>query len=206
MTIPPRLNVDLRQLFEREGTDKIHHAHAYSILLGEKRLNVEAVLEVGIGTMIPGAHSSMVGYGKEGYAPGGSLRAWRDYFPRAAIVGFDVQPDTQFAHEDRIFTFLCDSTDPIQTAHTLEKVGISTFDLIVDDGSHVSGDQLKTLANLFPYLKAKGLYVVEDVVLGSPLCVNPSLMEPVIGRSPYFSIPISGGDEHWHLIIIQKYG
>ena len=38
-----------------------------------------ALKMAGIGTMLPGVHSSMVGFASPGYRPGGSLRSWRDF-------------------------------------------------------------------------------------------------------------------------------
>lgn len=37
------------------------------------------------------------------------------------------------------------------------------FDLILDDGSHVSGHQIAAFEMLFPYLGNGGTYIVEDV-------------------------------------------
>ncbi len=37
------------------------------------------------------------------------------------------------------------------------------FDAIIDDGSHVSSDQQRTLVNLFPLLAEGGWYFIEDL-------------------------------------------
>ena len=157
--------INLELIFRRYGTDKGRNGYAgvYECLFGRGRREVKALLEIGIGTMIPGVHSSMVGYAQEGYKPGGSLRAWRDFFPNATIYGMDVQPDTQFDDEEGIVTFLCNSTDPDQVSKVMGKLDYAKFDIIIDDGSHVIEDQFKTLRNFFPLLKGGGIYVVEDV-------------------------------------------
>ena len=128
-----------------------------TMFVRESQAGVKAVLEIGIGTMISGVHSSMVGFAQEGYKPGGSLRAWRDFFPNATIYGMDVQPDTQFNDEKRIVTFLCNSIDPDQVGEMMGKLGNAKFDIIIDDGSHVIDDQFKTLRNFFPFLKGGGI-------------------------------------------------
>src|SRR5579863_6369835 len=94
----------LTHIFQHYGTDKVGYAPVYELFLRPYRQKIRKVIEVGIGTLIPNAHSSMVGWGAPHYRPGGSLRSWRDYFPRASIIGLDVQSDTQFT-EDRIRTF-----------------------------------------------------------------------------------------------------
>ena len=38
-----------------------------------------------------------------------------------------------------------------------------SFDIIIDDGSHYSPHQQKTLGYLFPKLKAGGLFIIEDL-------------------------------------------
>jgi hypothetical protein len=193
----------LLEIFESYGTDKAPHADAYELILGGRRADVTSVLEVGIGTLIPGVNSSMVGHARDGYRPGGSLRAWRDFFPNAHVIGFDVQPDTQLVGEGRIRTFLCDSTDSVRVGITLENAGVSAFDLVVDDGSHVDADQLLTLNNLFRYVRPFGFYVLEDVVAGS-IDTDPQILRTIVGTSPFVVIPLSAGGESWKTIIIRK--
>lgn len=135
----------------------------YECLFRRHRRDCRSVLEIGIGTMIPNEHSSMAGSAVPGYKPGGSLRAWRDYFENATIFGIDVQPDTQF-DEPRIVTRLCDSTNAESVQSLMQEGDFpSEFDVIIDDASHVVTDQLATLANFFPYLKNEGFYIVEDL-------------------------------------------
>lgn len=146
---PPRLS----DLFRKWATDKGVNGYSglYECLFHRHRLRVQSLLEIGIGTMIPGALSSMVGFAQPGYSPGGSLKVWREYFPNAFIYGMDIQPDTQFDDEVRIATILCDSRDADQVSRTLRYSPHKSFDVIIDDGSHWCTDQLATLANLFPY-------------------------------------------------------
>jgi len=154
----------LRELFDREGSDKGRwYGGLYDVLLQPQRQAVRCVVEIGIGTLIPGAESSMVGWAAEHYRPGGSLRAWRDFLPQAEVYGLDVAPDTQFADEPRIQTFLCDSTAAEQVAGILRRIA-RPADLVIDDGLHDVNAQVKTLKNFLPALRDGGLYVVEDVL------------------------------------------
>lgn len=149
---------ELADLFEKYGTDKGRNGYheAYAKVLGPMRRSIKRVLEIGIGTMIPGVHSSMVDYAAAHYKPGGSLRAWRDYFPGAQILGLDVQPDTQFSDE-RIETMLGDSTDPA----VAQRFPGDHFDLIIDDGDHAR--QFATMLLWWPKVALGGVYAIEDV-------------------------------------------
>ena len=188
----------IHELFHHYGTDKVEYATLYYSLLEPRRESVRAVLEVGIGTLIPDAPSAMVGWGAKWYRQGGSLRAWRDYFPNASIHGLDVQPDTQFA-ENRIRTHLCDSTDPQQSSKFLANVGVEAFDLIIDDGSHLGDDQLATLRNLLPHVRAGGLYVIEDVLPDSVLTSRPQLLEAACGGNAFFFVGLER-----NLVVVSK--
>jgi len=165
--------MDLDEIFNRYGTDKDRngYTHVYHAIFKSLRNSPLDILEVGIGTMIPGVRSSMLGYSLPGYRPGGSLRAWRDYFPQAKIHGMDVQPDTQFT-EDRIETYLCDSTSAADVSALLERAPHLMFDAIIDDGSHLDEHQLSTLRNLFPRVKNGGYYIIEDIYPGSGILTN----------------------------------
>lgn len=163
----------LAEIFNKWGTDKgqlfnnsVWHGYAgfYECLFHRYRKEVKSVLEIGIGTMIDGVHSSMVGWALQGYRPGGSLRAWREYFENATIYGIDVQPDTRIENEERIVTFLCDSTDTARVQALIGGELPVQFDLIIDDGSHLVEDQIQTMRNFFPYVAQNGIYVLEDIV------------------------------------------
>jgi hypothetical protein len=149
----------LAPLFEKYGTDKLAHGYAdfYEVLLAHRRTGIQALLEIGIGTMIPGAWSSMAGFGGPGYRPGGSLRAWRDWMPYAQIYGLDTQPDTTITDEARITTILGNSCDQMAAA------AFRVFDVIIDDGSHSYDDQMRTFRAQWGHLAQNGLYVIEDL-------------------------------------------
>jgi cephalosporin hydroxylase len=180
---------NLAEIFDRWGTDKATNGYvgAYECLFRKGRNEVGALLEIGIGTMIPSVHPSMVGYAGQGYKPGGSLRAWRDFFPNATVYGMDVQRDTQFADEERIVTLLGNSTDLSQVGQALQHARHKTFDIIIDDGSHYAADQIATLKNLFPLLNPSGTYVVEDLV-GTQIFDSIPLIVEICGGSPHFFV------------------
>ena len=171
------------------GSDKHRNGYTslYTVLFDPLRDTEMNVAEIGIGTMIPNVCSSMVGYGLGNYLPGGSLRAWRDFFEKSNIYGFDIQPDTQF-EEDRIKTFLCDSSNAIQVRETVESIlpDSKKFDIIIDDGNHIDHAQYQTLRNFWPYLKNGGIYIIEDIYPGSEISSNPSRLQEIVGNSSFF--------------------
>lgn len=104
------------------------------------------LLEIGIG-----------GY-SDPEAGGASLRMWRDYFPKATIVGLDIE------HKKPIEGCIVeqgDQSDP-RDLHRLGKT-YGSFDIIVDDGSHKVDDVLQSWVILWEYLSDGGWYVVEDL-------------------------------------------
>ena len=161
--------MELGGLFQKYGSDKERNGYTpvYHSLFKNLRNKEMVFMEIGIGTMIQGAPSSMVGYALPNYKPGGSLRAWRDYFPNAEIHGVDIQPDTQFT-EERIHTHLCNSVDVEACRHFFQQKDVPTeIDIIIDDGAHYDEHQLKTFYNFFNLVKEGGFYIIEDVYPGS---------------------------------------
>jgi predicted O-methyltransferase YrrM len=127
------------------GTDKtplIYHPYTpfYTELLRGR--DIRRVLEIGIDR-------------------GASLRMWREYFPAAQIFGLDVRIQTLFT-EERIETRLCDASDAAMLASTVDELG-GNFDLIVDDGDHLTAHQILAVNVLLPFLSPEGVYVIEDV-------------------------------------------
>jgi len=193
---------DLCDLFNKYGSDKDRNGYVqlYHTLFSKMRQENIVMLEIGIGTMIEGVHSSMVGYALEGYKPGGSLRAWRDFFPRGRIIGADVQPDTQFSDEARIETYICNSTRQEDVDEFMKKLGDIKFDIIIDDGSHHDMDQITTLKNFYPYVKEGGIYVIEDVYPSSKVSNCPGMVGCFCNQDPYFFAGIKN-----NLCIIHKH-
>jgi hypothetical protein len=157
-------NPDIDDLLNKHASDKQSqngYAPIYHALFKNLRHACVHLLEIGIGTLLPNVYCSMYGHDLPGYRPGASLRAWRDYFvnPDSRIYGMDVQPDTMITDEPRIFTVLCNSVDKNCVNETLA----GPFDIVVDDGSHIAEQQILTLKNIWPFLAANGLYVIEDV-------------------------------------------
>lgn len=192
ISVPVERKLDLGQLFRYYGSDKDINGYTsvYHTLFDHLKDKPITMLEIGIGTMIPGAHSSMVGYARSDYKPGGSLRAWRDYFVNGNLYGADVQKDTQFSDEQRITTYLCDSTNPEQVRAMIGTMGNVKFDIILDDGSHADVNQLKTLANFYPHLKENGIYIIEDIYPGSSISTHPEAVSKLCNGDPMFFVGV----------------
>lgn len=91
-----------------------------------------------------------------GVQNGGSLETWAKYFPFAErLVGIDI--DEQCGNlkfdDPRIQVVVGDGSE-------VELDG--EFNIIIDDGSHVSADIIKSFQHWWPKLLPGGLYVVED--------------------------------------------
>lgn len=102
-----------------------------------------------------------------GVQNGGSLELWSRYFPAATrIVGCDIDPRCgQLHYEDpRIRVVVADASGA--AAPEAVRALVPAPDVVIDDGSHKSGDIIRAFANYFPLLEDGGLYVCED------LCVS----------------------------------
>lgn len=142
---------DLVTLALKHGTDKQNgHSYAqhYQRHFEPFRDRPITLLEIGIG-----------GYG-DPRAGGESLRLWKEYFPRAQIVGLDIHEKSGL-REDRIHTVMGSQDDPNVIRDLVAEFG--GFDLVIDDGSHVSAQVIRSFELLFPELRSGGLYVVEDL-------------------------------------------
>jgi hypothetical protein len=142
---------DLGSLAVRYDSDKWASFHWYTPHYERhfSRLRDEPVrvLEIGIG-----------GYGKE--LGGGSLKMWKRFFHRGLIFGLDVFDKTEL-NEPRLTALVGDQGDPGSLTALAEEYG--PFDIIIDDGSHDSGDIHTSFRTLFGYLADGGLYVIEDL-------------------------------------------
>jgi len=141
----------LTELAKRYDSDKWNchwytpHYHRHFQHLRRKPITL---LEIGVGGYI----SPTVG--------GFSLRMWKEYFPKATIVGLDYYYKKPL-DEDRIITEQGDQADPKVFEALAEKYG--EFDIIIDDGSHNSAKTVSSFHLGWPLLKKDGIYVIEDL-------------------------------------------
>ena len=94
-----------------------------------------------------------------GIDKGDSLRIWRDYFPNAKICGLDI--DKKDFKINGVEFFFGDQSDKIFLKTIIDKY--NSFDIIIDDGSHISKHIITSFNYLYPYLNDNGLYIVEDL-------------------------------------------
>ena len=98
-----------------------------------------------------------------GIQRGGSVMAWREYFPNANIYGIDIINVIlpEYKRDDVTYIF-----KDINDSSVKEELKDVEFDIIIDDGSHRLWDILPTVQNYLPQLRKGGFMVIED-------CLNP---------------------------------
>jgi hypothetical protein len=98
-----------------------------------------------------------------GVQNGGSLETWASYFTNGSIfVGCDINTkcsDLVFS-DSRIKIVVGDAND-ISTYSKIKEFS-GNFDVVIDDGSHISGDIISSFELYFPLLNPGGIYVIED--------------------------------------------
>jgi hypothetical protein len=118
--------------------------HAYERLFSPLRDQAVTLLEIGVQN-------------------GGSLEVWSQYFANATrVIGCDVDPkcaNLQYV-DPRIEVVVGDATAKRTRMQVMEIC--DSFDIVIDDGSHLSSDIVSAFLSYFPLLKPGGLYVVED--------------------------------------------
>ena len=145
-----RMGFNLNLLAALCGTDK-YGAHDYTPVYHElmSRSCKEPVrlLEIGVG-------------GFQGGLGGESLLMWAAYFPKGKVYGIDIHDKTALSR-GRITVLQCSQTDRPGLVRVGEAHG--PFDFIIDDGSHASPHQIESFRILWPFIKDRGVYIIEDV-------------------------------------------
>ncbi|ONI91986.1 hypothetical protein ALI144C_00210 [Actinosynnema sp. ALI-1.44] len=142
---------DLATLALKFGSDKWGghwYTPHYERHFGPYRDRAVRVLEIGIG----GYQSAALG--------GASLRMWKHFFRRGLIYGLDIA-DKSDHDEPRVRTIRGDQSDVSFLIGLNDRYG--PFDIVIDDGSHLSAHVIASFTTLFPLLRHGGLYVIEDL-------------------------------------------
>jgi len=94
---------------------------------------------------------------------GSSLKMWKEYFYNSIIYGIDIVPACKKIEEDRIEIFIGNQANPLFLKEVKTKIN-DDLDIIIDDGSHKCEDQISSFYYLFPYIRAGGYYIIEDLM------------------------------------------
>jgi hypothetical protein len=143
-----RSNLNALASIHKTDKNRYHfYTQHYQTHFNPYRLKKINLLEIGVG-----------GY-DDILAGGESLRMWKSFFPFAKIYSLDIF-DKSFLQERRIKIFKGSQVD----AEILERIcdEVGSFDLIIDDGSHLNEHVIGSFEFLFPKLKSGGIYVIED--------------------------------------------
>lgn len=129
------------EIFSKYDTDKVNgsYEYGYEECFGDIREDVRLIFEIGVNR-------------------GGSMRAWKEYFPNAKIVGLEIHGHCYF-EEERIFIEIGNATNPEFIGMVLAKHGWP--DIVIDDGSHMSKDIKASYKLLNRYTQL--CYVIEDL-------------------------------------------
>jgi hypothetical protein len=123
------------------------YGYTYGNIFWKLKYRPIKILEIGIG-------------GYDRWLGGESLIAWQAYFPFAKIVACDIQPKQSLnTFRTKIYKFDQSLQQDINMLCAQE----TSFDIIIDDGSHLSQHQIFTFENLYHYVKEGGVYVIEDI-------------------------------------------
>jgi hypothetical protein len=93
-----------------------------------------------------------------GYATGGSIELWKDYFKRGFIVCLDKDESNFVGHGENVTLIQCDINE--LTEKDFEHIN---FDIAIDDGSHFVSDQIRFIELIWPVINSGGMLIIEDV-------------------------------------------
>lgn len=109
---------------------------------------------------------------------GVSLELWARYFTKAQIHGADNDLSRCKVANPRVRLWEVNQSVSESLINMARNLGPWT--IIIDDGSHLPGDQLTTFKALWPFLMSGGLYCIEDLHVNYKNGYDP-LMADYIG-------------------------
>ena len=99
-----------------------------------------------------------------GIQNGGSLQTYLNFFKNAElIVGCDIDDKCHnLNYDDKRIKVVVGNINSNETYSKISSL-INQFDILIDDGSHISSDIIISFIKYFPIVKPGGIYVIEDL-------------------------------------------
>jgi len=121
-----------------------------------------------------------------GVDKGDSMKMWCEYFPDGHITGVDKH--LIYESDD------CELIEGDITLQDTQDKLIHSYDIIIDDGSHIAEEQLKAFSDLWYRLKPGGYYVIEDLFTLFDPVWNPTAVNIINMVSARMKNILTGGD------------
>jgi hypothetical protein len=101
-----------------------------------------------------------------GVDKGPSIRMWSEYFPKAEIVGIDINPEClQVTGNFKVV--IGDQSSPLFWLQFVTEHG-SQWDIIIDDGGHYANMIITSFEFMWEHVRRGGFYCVEDMGTAYP--------------------------------------
>lgn len=135
-----------------------------------------------------------------GVQNGGSLEIWQKYFPNAEIiVGCDVNLACgNLVFDSRKIKISVGDANTDETERDIISMS-EKYDIIIDDGSHLSSDIIRSFARYFPHLSEGGMYIAEDLHCSYWQEFEGGLYDPLSSISFFKRLLDVVNHEHWGL-------
>ena len=96
-----------------------------------------------------------------GLAMGDSIKLWDRYFENSKIIGVDISLVFEIEkYKNDVMLIEADATK-LNFLNTIEPL---MFDIIIDDSSHVTSEQISVFNSLKHKMKKGGVYIIEDLL------------------------------------------
>lgn len=141
-----------------------------------------------------------------GIQNGGSLEIWARYFAQAeALIGCDINPDcARLQYEDQRIHVIVGDANAAASRQAVRSI-TTKLDLLIDDGSHESGDIIESFLHYFPMLEDGGLYVAEDLHCSYWQEFDGGLFDPASSIAFFKALADIIHHEHWGIGQSRQY-
>ncbi len=136
--------MELKEIAYRLGTDKKHTRHDYVSVYEPMFLHLKdqpiKLLEIGV-------------------AMCRSHNMWAEWFSQAKIYGIDIDVKESYNRHGAIL----ENVDQSSSEQLVNYAGRNgPWDIIIDDGSHISSHQITSFISLWTSVNPGGFYIIED--------------------------------------------
>jgi hypothetical protein len=117
-----------------------------------------------------------------GIFKGNSISWLRNEFPKARILGLDIESQKESWPVDSGIKYLQVDQDDRESLDALFIQENRFYDLVIEDGSHLPLHQFNSLISTIPWMKKGSIYVIEDIHTCLTEMRSSRLIRPAMDR------------------------